>query len=381
MEPGRAVSTLPEIVDVASIETALSRMWRSVSENPEAKQSPVTRICLQNLLAYCVSEKAAEEATEVIQEASKVSPGRFLVIVSDKRSPSAPVTASILPLCRMTGNGSRTCCEQINLMAQGEAAEALPSLLASLQVGNVPTFLWLTDEEALVQCPFAAIQHLVDRCIVDGAKFSDVPAAFVRLSGIVSEYGGRVAFSGLNWPRYAPWRTAISHLFEPPQCRPHLQGIRSLSVSYVSNEGDPRSRAAASLLHIGWLAANLEWTPDWADWSSSERMQLVAKAGGEKIPIALTPRRVPKRSEGGLLEVSFQTEVKGRVGLFVVQRDADGHALTSSSIVEGLALPPAQYRIQDFTRANLLCGQLEDVGRQPAWEAAVHSVARFFAYV
>ena len=57
----------------------------------------------------------------------------------------------------------------------------------------------------------------------------------------------------LAWLRSTPWRERIAATFDPPQLRPELQTISSVTVRH-----HPRSGVAA-LLFVGWLASRLGW--------------------------------------------------------------------------------------------------------------------------
>ena len=96
-----------------------------------------------------------------------------------------------------------------------------------------------------------AVLGLTDVVLLDSVEDLDVAGALGR----VAELAGAAYVVDLAWLRSTPWRERIAATFDPPDLRPALRQLSSLTVRHRSDS------TAAALMFVGWLASRLSWQP------------------------------------------------------------------------------------------------------------------------
>jgi glucose-6-phosphate dehydrogenase assembly protein OpcA len=96
-----------------------------------------------------------------------------------------------------------------------------------------------------------AVLGLTDVVLLDSVEDLDVAGALGR----VAELAGAAYVVDLAWLRSTPWRERIAATFDPPDLRPALRQLSSVTVRHRSDS------TAAALMLVGWLASRLNWQP------------------------------------------------------------------------------------------------------------------------
>ena len=96
-----------------------------------------------------------------------------------------------------------------------------------------------------------AVLGLADVVLVDSVEDLDVAGALGR----VAELAATAYVVDLAWLRSTPWRERIAATFDPPDLRPALGQLSSVTVRHRSDS------TAAALMLVGWLASRLNWKP------------------------------------------------------------------------------------------------------------------------
>jgi len=193
------------------------------------------------------------------------------------------------------------------------AEQSIPSIVARLIRGGLPTTLWWTGDLSR-GAPPAILTALARQLLYDSASWRDVSGGL----GAVAEVLGRShapEVADLNWRRLAPMRHALVQAAAgaAPDADP-----RDLVPAAVRVKHRPGSAALAWLL-AGWLGSRLGWRPSdgtpqideasdgavilaatignsgWRASASMTRCGVAVTIGGSRAPLLIP---VPAESEG-----------------------------------------------------------------------------------
>ena len=104
---------VPRTANVAALEGELSALWRSAAEDPAIRQA-VTRACALTLLAYVESEEAGREVSGLIGEATRQTPFRAVIMISEPQAAPAGLMAWVSAHCHLpTAGEKQVCCEEV----------------------------------------------------------------------------------------------------------------------------------------------------------------------------------------------------------------------------------------------------------------------------
>ncbi|MCZ6599953.1 MAG: glucose-6-phosphate dehydrogenase assembly protein OpcA [Acidobacteria bacterium] len=256
-------------VDVAAMEEELRRLWRDTGEGGGGRG--MMRACVLNLII--MSEKAwvqegshgspdvepdDRELTALVAAITSEHPCRVIRVDARPQAPSSHLQAFLSAFCRRpAGSERQVCCEQITLMAAGEAAIHLHGTLAALLAEDLPVFLWWRGRPPFGSHRLGRLADLADRLILDTASVGDDLETLVDLAAWSGGAGDGAAAGDLAWRRLTHWREATAALFDPPAQRPLLTAVRGLDLRWNAAAGHPGRGQALYL--AGWLAARLGW--------------------------------------------------------------------------------------------------------------------------
>jgi glucose-6-phosphate dehydrogenase assembly protein OpcA len=357
-------------IDVRAIERELNKLWHSAatSEGEEARNT-VTRTCVLNLIVLTGSSRTAQRATDTISQLTQQHPNRALMIRAVPDAPEPLLDAWVQAHCRMPGSGrQQVCCEQITIEARGTAVPYVPGTILPLLVPDVPVMLWWPGGEPFDHPLFARLSAFADRVIVDTATFAKPEAGLARLAGL---NGGDMAISDLVWARLTPWREMVAQFFDAPAMLPHLNEIKGVTVDYEAQPGTMIDRTQALLL-IGWLGSRLGWR---AAGAASERdgntQFLMQRKDGGAIQMLLRPTAPVDDALDKLTGLTLECQ-RAR---FEITRDESPNAAVARSDVEGMQPLRRVVRLEQLDEAGLIAEELRLLGRDHAFEGALHTAA------
>jgi glucose-6-phosphate dehydrogenase assembly protein OpcA len=228
----------------ALIDGHLAALWREL-----AREGPVTRTVLSNLVVFC--ERSADGSAdpagslgERLEEVARRHPTRLIALhdIGNLR-PSEPIAAEIA-LLTFGPPHARTGVEQI--FVRSACAEAsLPSIVRRLTLGDLPISVWWMEDMSRV-APLAALITMGRQLVFDSRRWRDARRGVLAL-GQLLQHPHAPAFADLNWRRLAPLRQALLHAVESPT-HGNLHGVR---VRHRAGE------APLAWLLVGWLEARL----------------------------------------------------------------------------------------------------------------------------
>lgn len=368
-------AAVPRPVEVSQIERELSQLWNSASPGPD--RPAVTRACSLNLVIFCGTRAVADRATDVVATIMPQHPCRALLLLADSEASPARMEAWISAHCSIPGSGGpQVCCEQITIQALGKSVMHLAEVVRPLLVPDLPVVLWWPTAVAWDEPWAQALNQEADRIIVDTGGLA---ASDPRFQGL-TEYAGRVVVNDLNWFRLLAWRELTAQFFDPLDFRPYLDHLSEAVIECTAEVEGPVDCSGAVLM-AAWLASRLGWT--WvsrrAGRAEGEEAFLFRRDGVE-IPVALWGRRNLSLSPGEITGLRLVAGHARPPAVFLLRTVSPDLVLAEVEVPAACPLP-RMIGIDRHDEAHLLCGVLEEVGRDQVYEAAVGLAVQMYAGV
>jgi hypothetical protein len=254
---------------IDEIEMEIARIWAQpdlmVPGDPDSGERPgrhiAARTSVMNLVVVARRPELGERTAEVISRLTGRHPSRTLIVIS--ADPEGPpwLDARIQAHCVLPRlDAPETCSELIFLTAGGETGRHLSALVAPLLIHDLPVTVWWPGEPPFEMEPTVELLEGTDRLVVEGSTWSGDGLARLRQMAALYDRFDRLSIRDFALVRQSRWREAIATIFDLPEYRPFLRGIRRISVAYsVSDEaGAPGStNVVKPLYHVAWLASRL----------------------------------------------------------------------------------------------------------------------------
>jgi glucose-6-phosphate dehydrogenase assembly protein OpcA len=362
----------PREVDVVAIERELTQLWRAAAEgNAATASAPVMRACSLNLIVVAAEPHQLDETGDMVGEVTVEHPARIFLVAADRDSAAGSLAAWISARCSLpVPGGKQVCCEQITLSAAGEEVKKIPSIITSLLVPDIPTFvLWksvVRSSDFLLQ----ALSAIANRVIIDSSDAPD-PEATLRAWGTYLHQPS-VSFGDLAWTHVTPWRAVVANAFNPESMRPLLGEIRKVQIAYSTTMKPVHSGLSQALLLGGWLAQRLRWEVTSPLTSDAARRNTASfRAGTEAARHAVTLAIHPVEARAGF-PGGIESIVIGTDGM-TLEFSATPHprcvAVTRRTQSESIQeMVPV---IVEKTEAELIAQELEITVRDAGYEAVM----------
>jgi glucose-6-phosphate dehydrogenase assembly protein OpcA len=366
-------------VNVAEAESELASLWRSVAEDGTTRQA-LMRACALTLLVYVESEEAGREVSGLIGRVTPQNPCRAVVTVAQPEASPAGLTAWISGQCHLPISGEKQlCCEQVTVVARGEAVRDLDNVVVPLVVPGLPVVLWWRASQFAPPAYFRNILRVTNRVLVDSARFPVPEADLANLSEHVHRLAGEVTFSDLNWSRMTPWRELAAQCFDVAESRGYLDRLSCVRIEYEQESARLGAQATQALLLAGWLAGRLRWEPEkgGARQSGEVRSFFFKSAHG---PVEV--QRIARRYEGGGRGVCFSITMKAAgdpPATFVLERGPDGRKAAIRREISGQPPIEGAVRLEVLDEVELMNEEMRFASRDRIYEEALHMVAQMTA--
>lgn len=238
-------------VDPTAIEKSLADLWRS---NKEASDDALTRAALWNVVAHTSSTELHTTASEVLGRASATVPQRTIIVRANPEG-EPEIASWISANCHLVGGGKQVCSEEIAIVAGGDRIQRVPPLVNALLIPDMPVAVWwLGDLPNEHEEYVLSLLDPADRMIVDSVNF-DSPTDLLLIDRVAEKTTTTPA--DLNWGRLEEWRTATASIFDPPEMRARLGGIRRLRAVAATSDSRLFGEAVEALLYAAWISAQL----------------------------------------------------------------------------------------------------------------------------
>jgi glucose-6-phosphate dehydrogenase assembly protein OpcA len=371
-------------INLESIEKGLTALWQAAAKpRPGEDEQPVTRACVFNLVISVEGEEALAEVTETIAQITWSYPCRAIVLVLKPEETREEVSAYISAHCQLPSGGKKVCCEQITVVASGNATEGMWSVVLPLLVPDLPVILWWPGDPVLHGTLFEHLLATADRLIVDSRSFANPVFTFSRLAELSSSRYSEVAVSDLCWSRLNSWRNLIAQFFDQPQYLPYLQQVDRVEVHYEAPEDNTHPNFSEALLLIGWLARQLGWQPAFSLQRKGNNATLILNRQGVPLTVVLHGHNDRVDELGGITQVNLIASYPGgdvdepRLASFTVAVSDDyEHAMTFVEEDE-TPLVSRNFLFPRLDRTELLREDLAVVGRDRVFEASLDLAGKF----
>ena len=234
-------------VEIGKIDRELKKLWAQAGEK-------MTRASLINLAVYGEAPDSLTRNTQLVAQITEDHACRAIVIGAHPSASQDRVEAWISAHCHISRAGSKqVCSEQISFCLEGAFSKLLPNIVFSHLDSDLPLHLWWQGEFHDPMDP--QLWTWVDRLIYDSQSWEDFDAQMQLVQTAQAEAKQRVVLCDLNWTRIVQLRLALAQFFDHPASQPQLAEIERIEIEFA-----PGFRSTALLL-VGWLAAQLGWTP------------------------------------------------------------------------------------------------------------------------
>lgn len=260
-QPGASGSVLHSVPD---IERALASIWATTARSRgDAERHIAVRSRVLNLVVVAGRLETAERCAATIEATAGRHPSRSLILsaLDPEGRPGLDATIraiSVTPAARSDATGAET----IYVTVHGETSHHLASIIVPLLVHDLPVALWWPGDPQFRSHRADRLLPLVNRLIVDGSSWSG--DGLDRLADLsLAARKGHLPVADFALLRQARWREALASVYDPPDLRPHLRALRSITVDFAASEAADRGQLTnivRPVYHVAWLASRLGMT-------------------------------------------------------------------------------------------------------------------------
>jgi glucose-6-phosphate dehydrogenase assembly protein OpcA len=223
------------------------------------------RTAVMTLVAVVPNDEQASAATRALRALGLHHPARIVLLRPEPDQVATLDGRAVLYAAEEAGHQINF--EEVTLVAGGQAARHLDSLVEVFTLSDLPVPVWYVGDIPDPADPLLSVASAVvvdTRDAVDTGRTRDV-LQLARRRTVVD----------LSWIRLAPWRDLLAGLFEPVSRRPWLRAVQWVEVS---GKVGPRH------LLGGWLAAQLRLLPDQVHLIDSRHVEIrvICRRGDEQ---------------------------------------------------------------------------------------------------
>lgn len=368
--------------DVEAIEHRLSNLWQGKLPGASTALNGVpTRTSVLNLVICATSESLAERAGRVVDHLSIHHPSRIILFSPEPGQPPFETRVEArLSVQPDDGDEQHPITyEQIAIATPPDGLPHVPSIINSLVLPDLPTYLWWPGQPPLHDRQLQAVIEVADRLIVDTIEFSHCVSNLIRIAALHRRLDECASICDLNWYRLDHWRQMTAQFFDMPAYQWALEDVDRLTVEYGQAHGASHNPIQA-LLFIGWAASRLGWELSRLEWSSStgEARFLAGSPGGRDVSVELRPKRSPRRYNGQLLSATMHASDGRMDGNFEAARTDDLDTIQMTARVSGTDDICRAVHSVPRDVADLLVEELRALNRDRYYEQAL-TEARSYA--
>jgi glucose-6-phosphate dehydrogenase assembly protein OpcA len=407
-----------KMIGVEEVEETLSYFWRMSADNVRISQNMNVRTSVLNFVICARDIPSAQRASALLRDLASTHIARVILLILDTsaESPTTVTTWVTLRSFPIISDIMRHSFEQVTMLTSGAATRASATLIQPLLKPDLPVYLWWLGDPPEDEIILRKLTDLSSRVIVDSNSFLAPEQSISSLSTFLQE-SPDCALSDLNWGRITAWRQLVAQFFDVPAYKPYLAGVYNIEVEHavppstdqISNEQEGISpNPTRALLLAGWLKNSLNWkvnggeenlhdpvngTHLWNivretgplqwDQKTLTGQEQTAKLGHSgQGSIHIQPRLQSGLQSGSLCLIRLSSIVENKRATFTINREGGSdHVLTSANVPEEeRALPQRTVSITEPNNISLLLhDELEIIGRDHLYEAALHEVFELLA--
>jgi glucose-6-phosphate dehydrogenase assembly protein OpcA len=205
------------------------------------------RTQLLDLVVLADDPREAQRMARLLEQLPGNRPSRAIIALAAHGSRELDAAADVVTTPSPSGAGELRC--ELVTLAAGNGGAALPSLIASLLLPDLPVFLLLRLDPERWEPLVKACWSFASRVVVDS---TGERSGLHSLPGLLAREPKR-SVTDLSWSKLTGWRELVARLFDPPRATRALARLDHIQVTHAG-----RSQAQARLL-AAWI---LSRTPD-----------------------------------------------------------------------------------------------------------------------
>ena len=311
----------------------------------------------------------AERAARVVEELAAHHPCRAVVVLDEPGGTESRIDATVTSITHDLMAGSVCQYEQVFLRVQGPAAEHIPSLVESLLLPDVITFIWWAGSPPVGSKRFRTALAAGDVLLVDSSRFDRPYESFSALAAEAAA-APATSFGDLHWARLEPWREVLAQFFNPADRRGFLHGIGAVGIDYV---GEGRGNRSAAALLAGWLDSALGWKLQRVAAGAGGIMAChFLSSGGHPVEVDMRPSQIEGLAPGEIGAIRVEAVANGQTCRLQAVRDGEdsGHVILDGEL-RGLPIPRMVVPLPSRSEASLLSGLLADARSDRVYPASL----------
>ena len=207
------------------------------------------RTQLLDLVVLTDDPHEARRMARLLEQLPGNRPSRAIIALAAHGSRELDAVAEVVTTPSPSGEGELRC--ELVTLGAGDEGAALPSLIASLLLPDLPVFLLLRLDPERWEPLVKACWSFASRVVVDS---TGERSGLHSLPGLLAREPKR-SVTDLSWSKLTGWRELVARLFDPPRATRALARLDQITVTHAG-----RSQAQARLL-AAWILSRTDRHP------------------------------------------------------------------------------------------------------------------------
>lgn len=389
-------------VPLAGIGTELEKLWhRAAQEARRAARSAavgadgdsgqtvaqgLSRARVLNFVTYAaMSPESGDELVKTLSTMAAKHSFRTILVLADEQAAAAAIDATITARAHASKDGRKIIHEQVQINARGPVSDSLPSIVLPLLIPDLPTYLWWRGDPPLEHAFWWKMVDACDRLILDSSSFTAPLDSMSRLADLHQTARQYHTCADLAWNQLREWRELVAQFFDIQAYRSCLDRVAAVTIEYGTPQDEQDSKRAnpcPALLMAGWLCSRLGWGPRSGENQAGKlRFDLVERQQGRVIELKLMPRPAAGYIQPTVESIRIDATCDGNQAYFEVDKQRDAPVARVTARAPGMAVANRSVSLETNDLAALLATELNQVGKNTSYEAALAEAGGLAALV
>jgi glucose-6-phosphate dehydrogenase assembly protein OpcA len=233
---------------VAATVTAIAAVEERLAELRGGERGEA-RTQLLDLVVLADDPREAQRMARLLEQLPGNRPSRAIIALAAHGARKLDAAADVVTTPSPSGEGELRC--ELVTLAAGDDGAALPSLIASLLLPDLPVFLLLRLDPERWEPLVKACWSFASRVVVDS---TGERSGLHSLPGLLAREPKR-SVTDLSWSKLTGGRELVARLFDPPRATRALARLDQITVTHAG-----RSQAQARLL-AAWILSRTDRHP------------------------------------------------------------------------------------------------------------------------
>jgi hypothetical protein len=228
---------------IDDIEAALGSLRRAQTAGGAG-----VRTNILDLIALCDTSATAQELTDIVAELPYSRPSRAIVALADPGPAQLDWDVRVFFREGERAADSLRHCSELVILRTGEGGAALPSLITSLLLPDLPVFLLWRAQPDFEGHMIDRMWPLATRVVAD----STLQEGTLEALPLLLDRRPSRDVTDLSWTKITAWRDAVARCFDTAE---NARCLRLLDKIEVSHAG---SSTAQARLIAGWIMSRIQ---------------------------------------------------------------------------------------------------------------------------